>query len=66
MNDDELLQHYILYGHKENRKYKLDIPDDFDPLVYRELNGDLHNLSELELKIHYTAYKDIENRLYKI
>jgi hypothetical protein len=42
------------------------IPDDFDPMSYIELNEDLKNFSELQAKLHYENYGYNENRKYKI
>jgi hypothetical protein len=65
MNENQLLNHYLLHGQNENRIYKITLPDDIDLYTYRELNNDLNNLNETQLKIHYFLYGQYENREYK-
>ncbi len=64
LSDDLLKKHYIEYGIKENRLYK--IPDDFEPNEYKKLNKDLHNLNSTQLIEHYIMNGSKENRIYKI
>lgn len=57
--------HYVLFGKKENRIYKYDVPDDFLELEYKLLNKDL--LSEsLNLKLHYQLFGRNEGRSYNL
>jgi hypothetical protein len=42
------------------------LPSNFDPKIYRELNKDLINLSDLECTRHYIYTGIIENRIYSI
>lgn len=51
---------YLLY----TTKFK-NIPEDFKWDNYKELNADLHNISEFEAKVHYEYDGHRENRKYK-
>jgi hypothetical protein len=46
---------------KENSK----LPDDFDPIIYKNLNSDLVHLNNEELINHYINYGINEKRIYK-
>ena len=76
----ELITHYINYGFYEKRLYKYDnfnldnnpsnclddnLPLDFNPKIYAQLNLDLKLLSISELIKHYINYGFYEKRLYK-
>ena len=41
------------------------IPNDFDPIIYKNINPDLYHLSEQELINHYINYGMEEERIYK-
>jgi hypothetical protein len=41
------------------------LPYDFNPLIYKQLNDDLKNLSFKELVYHYINHGYYENRIYK-
>ena len=47
----------------EKRVYK--IPDDFDPIIYKNLNNDLNKLNNDQLIEHYLVFGINENRIYK-
>ena len=68
MNTEQLIMHYLNYGIYEKRTYKIELPNDFNPEVYKELNIELLNLSDEELKVHYIKYgyttKTIFNAIY--
>ena len=78
LNEHQLKQHYISHGKNENREYKIKlinniinntsqykkIPDDFNCSIYKELNNDLKNLNDEDLKTHYLTYGIHENRKY--
>ena len=66
MNNEELKNHYINFGFKENRIYKIIIPNDFEPNIYKLLNKDLSNMNNEELKNHYINFGFKENRMYKV
>jgi len=65
--------HYMRHGFFENRKYKVEIPIDFDWYVYNQLNPDLRNIidgkqvfyQEEHAKLHYTRHGFFEGRKYK-
>ena len=65
LSENELKLHYLNYGIKENRVYKLNLPYDFNTNIYRNLNNDLKDLSNNELKLHYLNYGIKEKRKYK-
>ena len=51
---------------QKNGKYKHEnIPEDFEPKEYKELNEDLQHLADLEAKNHYEYSGYRENRKYK-
>ena len=61
-----IIAHYNKYGIKENRKYKYEnIPVDFNPSHYIELNEDLNHMTKSQCKLHYEMYGYKENRKYK-
>ena len=62
--DNELIQHYLEHGIKENRIYCINLPNDFNIDIYRKLNSDLNHLSDNELKYHFIKYGNNENRIY--
>jgi len=64
-SDEQLINHYILYGKYENRSYKFILPKDFNVNSYRLLNNDLNIFSDNELINHYFFNGANENRLYK-
>ncbi len=66
MNELEAKNHYLMYGYKENRKYKMKLPEDFDWKTYVDLNFDLSGMTDLEAKTHYLMYGYKENRKYKM
>jgi len=42
------------------------VPDDFDPKIYKELNGDLRHLTDLEATVHYSEVGHLEKRNYNL
>ena len=64
LSDNELIQHYLEYGIKENRIYSINLEDDFNIDIYKKLNIDLNYLSDSELKYHFIKYGKNENRIY--
>ena len=65
-NTLESQQKYLEYWTKKSKIYKYEnIPDDFNPKDYIELNEDLHNLTKLQSKKHYENIGYTENRKYK-
>jgi len=64
-NFHEILSHYINHGIKENRIYKIDIPEDFCLDTYRENNPDIMNQTDNWLKWHFMIHGKKENRIYK-
>ena len=65
-NTLESQQKYLEYWTKKSKIYKYEnIPDDFNPKDYIELNEDLHNLTKLQSKKHYENIGYTENRRYK-
>ena len=64
----QAIEHYIKYGIKENRIYKINeklIPQDFNWKEYIFLNNDVKNDKESAFE-HYIKYGNKENRIYKI
>jgi hypothetical protein len=72
--DDNMLSHYleeldypvikykkILHTHYSGRS----IPADFNPAVYKKLNIDLHQMSDMEAQEHFILFGMEEGRLYK-
>ena len=62
-NDDFLIEHYLEKGRKENRLYKM--PEDFNSLLYNQLNPDIGKLSKSESIEHFKNIGIRENRIYK-
>ena len=66
--------HYVRHGIFEKRKYKVEVPDDFNWLTYNELNPDLRDIvdgqsvyyNEEKSKIHYVRHGYFEGRIYKL
>jgi hypothetical protein len=65
LTDNELGQHYINNGRKEDRVYKIDEEINFDPVIYKRIYKDLSHFSDKEAKIHYICNGIKENRKYK-
>ena len=74
-NDEEAIEHYLIYGIYEKRYYKkkksiniLDnvLPSDFDPNLYKKLNKDLQHFSNEEAINHYLMHGINEKRKYLI
>ena len=63
LNDEELINHYLINGINEKRRYKL--PHGFDLNSYRILNNDLQQFNDKELFNHYVTYGINERRRYK-
>ena len=65
-NTIEAQQKYLEYWSKKTKKHKFEnIPEDFNPKDYVELNEDLKHMTEIESKIHYEYQGYKENRIYK-
>jgi hypothetical protein len=64
MDSFALEEHYLYFGQREGRAYKLELPLDFNAQVYRIKNPDLAELSDKELEIHYSSFGVLENREY--
>ena len=67
-NTLEEQQQYLEYWKQRTRDIELifhNIPEDFDPKKYIELNDDLKNMTEFEAMAHYENQGYLENRLYK-
>lgn len=66
-NTPEELNEYINYWESRTREY-LNVPPDFDPVNYINLNQDLRELNFDEIKAydHYENYGYNENRIYKL
>jgi hypothetical protein len=62
MSNQEALNHYVIFGYYENRKYKL--YDDFKPSVYKNLYEDLMNFTDEEAICHYINHGEKEGRKY--
>jgi len=62
-NDEYLIKHYLQYGVKENRLYKM--PADFNVEMYKRLNPELLNMSNNKAIDHFKTCGNSENRLYK-
>lgn len=64
------LEHYIFYGIKEQRQYKLpdnqQIPENFNAKIYKYLNKDLLHLTDLQATQHFIVHGHRENRSYNI
>ena len=63
MNKNELKNHYIKNGIKENRLIKL--PKNFDINIYKKYNNDLSSMTNNELIKHFVNYGYYEDRKYK-
>ena len=57
-------KHYTLYGYNENRRYRFDVPLNFNWEEYILLNSDLQGLNEIDAKIHYISFGKNEGRKY--
>jgi len=57
-------KHYTLYGFHEKRRYRFDVPTNFNWQTYISLNSDLVNMNEIDAKIHYISYGRFEKRRY--
>ena len=66
LSNSDAVAHYINFGIKERRKYKIDVflPDDFDPVVYKKLNKDLQHMTDQESINHYLINGIDEKRKY--
>jgi hypothetical protein len=51
--------HYLQYGHNENREYKPSIPVDFNPIAYMNNNPDV---AKAYAELHYVSYGIYEGR----
>lgn len=57
--------HYLNYGLKENRIYKIEnLPEYFDAEQYRFLNPDLKSFNNYQCEAHYVKWGIKENRKY--
>jgi hypothetical protein len=76
-NDEEALDHYLIYGINEKRDYKkkekkniiiLDngLPSDFNTTLYKKINKDLQHLSNEEAINHYLIHGVNEKRKYLV
>lgn len=66
LSDNEAYKHFLNFGIKEGRKYKIVIPSDFDPENYKKINDDLSYLTDDQAFQHFNNYGFYENRKYKI
>jgi len=57
MTDEQLVEHYTLYGKNEGRK-----PNNLDVDFYRACNPDLQHMTDKQLVEHYTLYGKNEGR----
>jgi hypothetical protein len=60
MNEEQLINHYIEHGNKENRLINIDCK------LYKILNPDLSHMNEEQLINHYIEYGNKEKRLFNI
>lgn len=65
LSDIDASNHYINYGIKEGRLYKIDKEIQFDPYVYKRIYKDLAHLTDEEAKIHYITCGAKENRKFR-
>lgn len=69
-NEQYAIEHYIIYGIKEKRQYKLPnditIPNDFNSKIYKYLNPDIYHLTDLQATQHFINHGMLENRKYLI
>ena len=68
MNKQECIKHYLNIGIRENRKYKILLPSDFNPKNYIKLNSDLSPKiinNNINIINHYINIGYFENRKYK-
>jgi hypothetical protein len=63
LSNEEAFYHYVNFGKKENRIYK--IPHDFDYSFYKSIYDDLKDYDNKSLENHYLFYGINENRIYK-
>lgn len=56
---------YSIYNNKLNNFQYKNLPVDFDPKIYKKINIDLYNMSDVDAKNHYENYGFYENRQYK-
>lgn len=54
------------YLNKNDKKFKLKLPEDFDVNIYRKLYDDLNSFGSEELKSHYLNYGFYEGRKYRV
>jgi len=64
MDSFALEEHYLYFGQREGRAYKLELPSDFNTQIYRVKNPDLRELSDKEIEIHYSSFGALEKREY--
>ena len=64
MSDALAKAHYKTYGGKEGRLYKLENPEDFDPVKYKSYHPDLQHMTDMEASVHYTQWGKKEGRQY--
>jgi len=62
--DHYLKQHYFLYGAAEGRIYSFDFPQDFDPMVYEEINH--LQLGEHDPRVHFAKWGHAHKLMYKV
>jgi hypothetical protein len=65
MNKIQAYNHYMFFGYRENRVYKINLPIDFNPKKYREINADLSNMNDKQCISHYIRHGKGENRKYR-
>ena len=68
-NDDLVLLNYknkLLKNTNINNNINENLPDDFDVSIYKKINIDLQNYSDIDAITHYIQYGKYENRQYKI
>ena len=84
-NKTAAVEHWLKYGHKENRQYSTyelqlpykkmlvdisnlldDLPDDFDPSIYRMLNPDLKSMDDKQACMHFLKHGQKEARHYTV
>jgi hypothetical protein len=63
LNNNQLEEHFLSHGYKENRIY-CKLPNDFDHLLYKTYNRDLFKMSNIELEEHYLKFGIREGRKY--
>ena len=70
-NEEELILHFHIIGLKENLIYndnfkELNIKNNFNTKIYKNLNKDLEKLNEKELMTYFYKNKDKDDRIYSI